>query len=115
MRHPSPPGQGKRTGKGQRRAPSRAESADDDSADDDNADDDSADDDSADDDNADDDSAEDSDDDSPGAAVSAARLSAREAETANRNTTASVRHRCPGGQRVLLASRSRSSARARGE
>src|ERR1700758_5376531 len=46
MRHPSPPGQGKRTGKGQRRAPSSDE-APDDSADADSADADSADEDSS--------------------------------------------------------------------
>src|ERR1700733_10099546 len=66
---PFPAGSRKRTGKGQRRAPSWASTP------------------------ADDGGAE--------AAVSAARQGAQGAKTANRNTSASVRHRRPRPQRVF--------------
>ena len=73
---PSPAGSGKRTGKGQRRTPSRASRP------------------------ADDSSAEDS---SAEAAVIAARSNARATKTANRNTPASVQHQPPRPQRVFGA------------
>ena len=55
---------------------------------------------------ADDDSAEEISAEESGAeaAVSAARQGAQMAETANRNTSASVGHRLPRPQRVFLAS-----------
>src|SRR5580700_9839553 len=80
---PFPAGSRKRTGKGQRRVPSWASTPDDDS--------------SADDDSAEEISAEES---GAEAAVSAARQGAQMAETANRNTSASVGHRLPRRQRV---------------